>query len=203
MQFVDCWMCVWPGLPWIWLQGQIRGLLTALSFALLLNLALVTTFVWPEWLPFLPRSAFWIGLLGFWSVSAWNSHRYLKAQARLPKSRPLSAVAETTPARTEEKEREQADRLLEQAVQRYLQRQWPEAESGLRQIADGAGADDAKLFARLTLAALYRRTGRPDLSYQELDHLAGMPGNGKWEYEVQRERSRLNLPAGDAVHGLE
>jgi hypothetical protein len=193
MQFFDCWMYVWPGLPWIWLRGQFRGLLTAALFAVLLNLALVTTFVWPEWLPFLPRSAFWIGLFGFWSVSAWNSHRWLKAHARLPKNRP--SHAEQEPLRAD------AERgiLLERAVQLYLQRRWPDAESGLRRIVEGAGTDDAKMFARLTLAALYRRTGRPELAFQELDHLAGMPGNGKWVYEVQRERSRLSLPAGDAV----
>ena len=40
-------LCVWPGLSRLWLRGHGPSLLVAVGFSVLLNLALVSTFLWP------------------------------------------------------------------------------------------------------------------------------------------------------------
>ena len=40
-------LCGWPGLSRLWLRGHAPSLLIAVGFSILLNLALVSTFLWP------------------------------------------------------------------------------------------------------------------------------------------------------------
>ena len=39
---------LWPGLPWLWLRGSRAGLLVAVAFAIVLDTAIVSTWVWTE-----------------------------------------------------------------------------------------------------------------------------------------------------------
>jgi tetratricopeptide (TPR) repeat protein len=57
---------VWPGLPWLWLRGSRLGLVLALAFAVTVDVAVLTTFIWPE----LTGLGFAFGL---WTASAVSS----------------------------------------------------------------------------------------------------------------------------------
>ena len=37
---------VWPGLPWLWLRGSFAGLVLAIAFAVTVDVAILTTFIW-------------------------------------------------------------------------------------------------------------------------------------------------------------
>ena len=66
---------VWPGLPWLWLRGSRLGLVLALAFAVTVDVAVLTTFIWPE----LTGLGFAIGL---WTATAalWlAAERHLEA----------------------------------------------------------------------------------------------------------------------------
>ncbi len=82
---VPTWItCVWPGLPRLWVRGDAAGLIWAVGFALLLNVAIITTFVYSELVSPPVRTALWWGLAGFWLASvAWAVH-----QLRLTANRP-------------------------------------------------------------------------------------------------------------------
>lgn len=173
MGFSTWWLYLWPGLPGLWLRGQIRGLCVAILFTLLLNLALVATFVWPEWVPFALVIACWALAAVIWISSAWNSHYKFAAETALPKN---AASLE-------------AQLVAAQGL--YLRRHWLEAESALSGLAEHAADDRTTILARLMLAALFRRTERWSDAQQQLDYLANLPERGKWDAEIRREQARL------------
>ncbi len=40
-------LCGWPGLPGLWYRGYASSLLVAFGFSILLNLAVISSFIWP------------------------------------------------------------------------------------------------------------------------------------------------------------
>ena len=36
---------LWPGMPWLWLRGSRAGLVLALAFAIVLDVAILTTWI--------------------------------------------------------------------------------------------------------------------------------------------------------------
>lgn len=192
MRMERIWMCAWPGLPWLWQGGQIRGLIAAVLFTILLNGALVATFVWPEWLGSMPVAALWLAIGTIWLVSAWNSHSHFRTRSTLPKcDEPRETV------------RESADR----AQRHYLQGHWLEAEAELRRLLARSLEPEGIAFARLTLSAVFRRTHRWDEAQLELGYLANLPECEKWKAEIQRATQRLsseqNLSRGNHPSSLE
>ena len=74
----------WPGLPQLWRRGDWSGLALALGFALLLNLVLLTTFVWTELVTPSVAVAAWVVVAGFWLASFISSWRSGFEQGRAP-----------------------------------------------------------------------------------------------------------------------
>ena len=173
MRTASQWMCLWPGLAGLWRDGRGRSLAAAGAFAVLFNLALVSTLVWPGILGTSPLIGLWLTVTAFWGVSAWNSHWKLAAVRRLPN---------------------QADReaLFRQAQADYLKGHWLEAESQLNELIRGRNGDDHDVDAHLFLATLYRRTRRIREAKQQLDLLARLDGAEKWRIEIARERQQIN-----------
>lgn len=169
---------VWPGLPRLWLRGEVGGLLTAVGFALLLNFALVTTFVWPqlvsrqlpEWL--VPATC-WIAVVWFWVVGLRAGVRTAQALAKSQ----VPADAESTT-------------LLRQAQLDYLKGHLIEAERGLTTLLSRTAGD---VEAWLLLASVQRRTRRPAEARQSLAKLAELSGSASWAEEVQRELAKIQL----------
>lgn len=167
---------IWPGLTRLWLRGELAGLLTAVGFALLLNFALITTFVWPqlvsrhlpEWL--VPAMA-WIAVVCFWVAGLRAGTAVAAAMAR--SALPLDA---------------ESTALLRQAQLDYLKGHLIEAESRLNKLLSRTPGD---VEAWLLLASVQRRTKRPAEARQSISKLAELSGSVIWADEVQRELAKI------------
>lgn len=167
---------VWPGLARLWLRGEVGGLLTAIGFALLLNFALITTFVWPQLLsrqfpPWLVPTMAWFAVVCFWGAG-------LRAGAQV-----AAAIAQAAmPADAE------STALLRQAQLDYLKGHLIEAETRLATLLNRTPGD---VEAWLLLASVQRRSRRPAEARQSLTKLAELSGSIVWSEEVQRELAKI------------
>jgi hypothetical protein len=155
---------LWPGLPQISQRGSWSALTLAILAALVLNIALLGSLVWPDLLAPSLRIICWAMVGVGWCVSAgasaWWTHR---EQSRLsdPNADPLS-----------------------EAIGPYLKGDWFEAERVLNRLLRRNRRD---LEARLMLATLLRHTRRFDEATRQLNVLARLEGAAKWELEIRRE----------------
>lgn len=160
---------LWPGLPWVWLRGSTAGLVLALAFAVSLDVALVTTCVWPDLaeLPF--AIAVWAATGVVWLASA------VSAAAAFPPSLARPPAAETDP-------------LFVKARDAYLARDWVVAETRLRELLDLSPTDGE---AQLLLATLLRRVGRLAEARDALAKLSASDSGARWRAAVAVERARM------------
>ena len=160
---------VWPGLPWLWLRGSVAGLVLALAFAVSLDVAVVTTFVWPGLVELPFTIAVWAATGVVWLVST------VSAAAAFPPSLTRPPAAEIDP-------------LFVKARDAYLARDWLVAETRLRQLLELAPTDGE---AQLLLATLLRRVGRLDEARSALDKLSASDSGRRWRAAIAVERDRV------------
>jgi hypothetical protein len=163
---------LWPGLAALWVHGRWEGLIAAVAFGLVLNLALLGTFV-PEILPTplsgtASRAAAWLLVLGFWMAGWWVS-----------RSSPNATTA-TVDARQNE--------WFCQAQTEYLKGHWVEAEMLL---AKSIARDPADAEARLLLASVQRRTRRLAEARATLGELAEISTASRWVWEIHTEQEAI------------
>ena len=157
---------LWPGLPQLWWRGDVRALMLAILFAVVLNFGLTATFIWPEMVAPTLRATIWFGVLVFWVIATWMGVRETSRLSRLS----------TEP---------QQQALFVQAQMEYLKGHWLEAETLLRGIL---AVDDRDAEARLMLASLLRHADRVGEALVELDLLELSEAGRKWASEIVRER---------------
>jgi hypothetical protein len=157
---------LWPGLPQLWWRGDVRALMLALSFAIVLNFGLAATFAWPEMISPGLRATIWFGVAVFWAIATWIGLREASRLSRLS-SEPQQLG------------------LFVQAQTEYLKGHWLEAETMLREIL---AVDDRDAEARLMLASLLRHADRVGEAWVELDLLELSEAGRKWASEIARER---------------
>ena len=170
-------MCCWPGLARLWLRGQWSSLLMAIGFAILLNLALVSTFLWPSSLGETFPLVAWPMIIIVWSASAWvacKSSPDVMAVGRQPRQNQV----ETT------------DTLFNQAQREYLKGHWTEAESILSRRLESEPRD---MESRLLYATMLRHMRRLDDAREELKLLQKFDESIRWEFEIHRERQLIEL----------
>ncbi len=172
----DALWLLWPGLAPLWLRGSGRGLAAAAAFGGLLNIALISTFVWPQVLsrglaPWVVPVAAWVLVLWFWIVAARSAARFLAQEA-----------ARQTPPD------EDANRLLVQAQTEYLKGHLSQAESLLQELLTRFPGD---CEARLLLATLCRRNGRLSDARKHLANLFDLPQAHTWRMEIETEHREL------------
>ena len=170
-------LCCWPGLAGLWLRGHWSSLLLAVAFSLVLNLALVSTFVWPALLNSVLKIAIWPFVLSAWVFFGWVSWREMAERHVLPD---LSD--------------DDDDTLFIQAQTEYLRGELTQAELLLTQQLK---ADPRDAEARLLLATLYRRDGRDEIASQQLVELQKLDDGIPWEFEIQRERQLIASQQGE------
>ena len=169
---------VWPGLGPVWRQGSWAGLGVALAAAGLLDAILVVTFGWSDWFSPGVRSVLWVAL-----GVVWLGGLVLFPASAASPSRRISGKDS-----------------LPEAIDYYLQGNWFQAERVLSaRLRQNAG----DLEARLMLATLLRRTGRPEEAEREVDLLERSEGAWKWGPEIHRERQLLMeaKASGEAERG--
>lgn len=169
-------LCSWPGLAGLWLQGRWTSLLLAVGFSLVLNLALVSTFVWPALLGSTTKMVLWPTLLVIWLVGAWNSWRLLNRSGKKgSESRDKSSPATD-------------DTLFIQAQTEYLKGDLTQAESLLvRQLQ----LDSRDVETRLLLASIYGRSRRIEKATRQLEMLGRLDESRPWKFEIGRLRNQL------------
>ena len=160
---------LWPGVSQFWGRDVKSGLVVAIGFSILLNLALVSTFVWVDLLgdPF--RNAAWVVIFTTWvgwAILAYNwDRKYGQTLA--------SGIT---------------DSLFEKAQKYYLESNWFEAERVLRKLLRH---DKRDFDGRFLLATLLRHTGRAGDAETELNRMERLDGAEKWALEIRRERETL------------
>ncbi len=160
---------VWPGLPWLWLRGSMAGLVLATAFAITLDVAIVTTFIWPG-LVELPLT------IGCWTAAGlvWLAST-VSALAAFP-----AALASPSPA--------EVDPLFIRARDAYLARDWLTAEIRLREVLDASPTDGE---AQLLLGTLLRRVGRLEEARAALEKLAASDSGIPWRQAIAAEQRRV------------
>lgn len=169
---------LWPGLAALWLRGSRWGLFVAGAFALALNLALISTFVWPQLLGrslplWVVPTAAWVLVLWFWVVSARASFRIV-AEERARNTPPSQAATE----------------LLCQAQTQYLKGNFSQADAILARLLIQSPGD---VEARLLAASICRHTARREEATQRLQELSSFPAAAQWQVEIADEHRRLAI----------
>lgn len=170
-------LCLWPGLARLWLRGDFQALGFAVFFSILLNLALVSSLIWPAYLGSRFLLVAWPLLAMVWLANAWLSWRWLPQ--RLQVGHKFAAPAEL-----------RVDTLFNQAQREYLRCHWAEAQGLLERRLRLRPRD---VESRLLLASVLRRVGRFQLAVKELELLEGLDEARAWSLELSRERERLRL----------
>ena len=156
----------WPGSLAAWRHGDLRSLVIAILFGMLLSLGWTATMIWPMWL-----SYYRIGFL--WSVAgvgAVISVLYNAASGLLASPKRCPGCPDAT---------------LTRAQSLYLQSNYYEAEQSIASYCR-AGAMDAE--AVLLMASILRRTGRYSQALALLDEVSLLDCGLPWGEEIEREK---------------
>ncbi|MBM4020855.1 MAG: hypothetical protein FJ284_01155 [Planctomycetes bacterium] len=175
---------VWPGLPWLWLRGSVAGLVLAVAFAVSLDVALTTTFIWPDLVELPVTLAIWSAVAVVWLASTAS------ALATFPPALARPPAAEVDP-------------LFARARDAYLARDWIRAETRLRELLVISPTDGE---AQLLLGTLLRRVGRLPEAREAFRKLSASDAGSRWQDAIELELARLDgvspaAAADDAVAG--
>ena len=191
-------LCGWPGLAQLWLRGSYPALLLAVGYSILLNLALVSTFIWPSLLGETFPVIAWPILFLIWLTSVLYALRVideLSAPPRMASEQERNGFSEENFGKTEydhesDLSEELSHTLFNRAQREYLMGHWSEAESLLKHQLDQTERD---IEASLLLATLYRRTERFDEALLQLKLVEKFDDSVHWAFEIIRERKLIDL----------
>lgn len=171
----------WPGLPQLWLRGSWAGLVIAVGFTALVNVLILATCVFHEWIP----SEYLLGGYGVvavsWLVGWWQCRRQASYEVAATEKGDEQA-SETPSVGLGAEPREQ---LYRDAQRVYLQGDWVAAEQLLLKLLK-LETRDAE--ARLMLATLWRHQGRHREALRQLDKLSRLEAADPWQNEIAVER---------------
>ncbi len=176
-------LCCWPGLPGLWYRGRWSSLILAVAFAVLLNLAIVASFIWTG---IFDDDAFpsmaWPVLLLVWFASTVTARRNLPDVMSLTKDESFQ-LADKDAA-------EAVDALFIEARREYLKGHWNEAQSLLQRQLKRYPRD---IESGLMLATLFRHTRQFDEAVFQLNQIEKYDPAINWKHEIARERELLRL----------
>ena len=172
---------VWPGLPWLWLRGSMAGLVLAVAFAVTVDVAIVTTFIWPDLVEIPLTIGCWTATGVIWLAST------VSAVAAFP-----APLAGPPPA--------EVDPLFRRGRDAYLARDWLTAELRLREVLDLSPTDGE---AQLLLGTLLRRVGRLEEARDALEKLASSDSGAPWRQAITAELRLIAAGGRTAAGGPE
>jgi tetratricopeptide (TPR) repeat protein len=170
MGFARSLTLIWPGLPWLWLRGSLGGLILAVGFAVVLDVAILTTWIWSELVDRQVSVGIWSAAGAVWLVAT------------------VSALASFPPAIPKPRDAA-ADALFRAARDAYLAKDWLAAETKLRALLVLAPTDGE---AQLLLATLLRRVGRRAEARTALEKLSRSDSGIPWQSPISRELALLD-----------
>ena len=180
-------LCCWPGLAGLWLRGHWSSLVLAIGFSIVLNLALLSTFVWPAFIGVQLKWLVWLATGVLWLVCGWKSWNFLSSYDKRP-SIPVEKPDETD------------DTLFIRAQTEYLKGDFTQAESLLAQQLQ-RNTRDAE--ARLLLASIYHRTNRTDRALHQLQQLQRLDTADPWSFEIQRQLELVEQDRSESADDLQ
>ena len=160
-------IALWPGLPDLWFRGDWSSLGISVIFSVSLNLALLGTFVWPEWYPSWMIRLLWSGIIlssGFFFLQSYK--RWSKITGSYQSD-----------AKTNER--------LIVAQHHYLCGNYFEAEALIQKIVVDGNQD---IEALLLLVSILRRTRRGQQALQWIDRISLCENAGNWRRELEIEK---------------
>ena len=169
--------CAWPGLAQLWKKGAVAGLVLAVGFGVLLNLALVVSFGWTDVLSSSAKTITWIVVLLVWLIAGVASFLQLRKET----VRQIDRTGDSEIA-------EDADALFIEATSEYLQGNWYEVERHLDELLR---RDSGDVEARLMWATMCRHTGRLEEARRRLDELSLRERSEVWSVEIENERNLI------------
>jgi hypothetical protein len=178
----------WPGLPQLWLRGSWAGLVIAVGFTALVNLLVLATCVFTEWIPFEYHLGGGALVAASWVAGWWQCRRAESVQAM-----PTPANTESSGDKSDTSASalpvgqtiDRGEQLYRDAQQAYLRGDWVAAEQGLLKLLK---IDDRDAEARLMLATLWRHQGRHREAVRQLDKLSRLETADRWQNEIAVER---------------
>jgi tetratricopeptide (TPR) repeat protein len=141
----------------------------AIAFAVVLDAAVLTTFIWSEIVELRVAVGLWTAAAAIWIVAT------------------VSAVSAFPPALPSGRDAT-VDAMFIAARDAYLSRDWLSAESKLRAALELAPTDGE---SQLLLATLLRRVGRLDEARDALGKLARSDAGAPWRSAIVRELDLL------------
>lgn len=152
--------------------------MVAIAFSVLLNLAIISTFVWTGIFVDETFTAIaWPVILSIWAATAWIAFQNLPDVMSV-KSRAGRTVLDSS------------DALFLDARGEYLKGNWDTAEAALSKQLSQRTRD---IESRLLLATLYRHTRKFDSAWRQLETLEMFDEAETWRSEIMRERKLLQL----------
>ena len=173
MSFYRSLTLLWPGLPWVWLRGSWAGLVLAVAFAVCLDMAVVNTWIWTEFVDVRVTLGIWAAAAAIWLVATAS------ALAAFPP--PLTSQRDAT-----------SERLFVSARDAYLARDWLTAETKLQTLLTIYPTDGE---AQLLLGTLLRRAGRFAEAKTALEKLTRSDAGIPWRHAIRRELQCLKRSA--------
>ena len=173
MSFYHSLTLLWPGLPWVWLRGSWAGLVLAVAFAVCLDMAVVNTWIWTEFVDVRVTLGIWAAAAAIWLVATAS------ALAAFPP--PLTSQRDAT-----------SERLFVSARDAYLARDWLTAETKLQTLLTIYPTDGE---AQLLLGTLLRRAGRFAEAKTALEKLTRSDAGIPWRHAIRRELQCLKRSA--------
>lgn len=170
MRAARCLTLVWPGLPWLWLRGSLMGLVLALAFAVVVDAAVVVTWIWSDLVELPVAIGIWTAAATIFAVST------VSAVQAFPVPIPVGRDDRT-------------ESLFRAARDAYLARDWTAAETGLRSLLKRSPTDGE---AQLLLGTLLRRVGRREEARDALEKLSRADAGQPWLAVIDRELARLD-----------
>lgn len=173
MNVSDLLLCCWPGLPKLWLRGTFSSLIPAVLFAMTLNLAFISTFLWTDWASFVGPSLLWPIVVLFWLVGGYVGFQQLPKLVVIPE--------DVQPTGNE------PDHLVSAQIA-YLRGHYEEAEILVkRQLVRHPDDIPAGLF----LGTLYRHRGQLIKARRQLSSLNKWDTAIRWQFEIDRELDQI------------
>jgi hypothetical protein len=183
----------WPGLPQLWLRGSWAGLVIAVGFSALVNVLILGTCVFHEWIP-REQMLGGSGLVAVsWLVGWWQYRRQTvdESAARVVASESSGTTVAVGLAS------EPREQLFREAQQVYLRGDWVAAEQKLLKLLK---LDDRDAEARLMLATLWRHQGRYREAVRQLEKLSRLEVADAWLHEIAVEREENAAALAEAIN---
>lgn len=159
----------WPGLPQVWSGQEVLGLFLASLFAILLNLALVSRYVWTEM--FSPTITQFVG---FAAAITWVASLLYT----------LWWIWRCHP----ERHKVEIDKLYREALEAYLCGRWNDARRRWEKIL---AMDDTDADVFMQLGVLYVRTGQELSARRAFRQCLELDSVGKWHWEIEQILGRM------------